>query len=794
MYRGDTYYRKNQELSDIVDQFDKEEDDDIPLYKKLKTSHLGFKKGDTVAYIKDLRDANKTLTEDGHVMTKSEDGKFVMSDSNEPPWGPAYYNVMVEKLKLMEKNHDFRFVTLLAGAMGRSAHELYEEEDLERKRLENEANRTRIRLEYERTILPVKKKKEELLFLKNERDTLQDLLLDKEGESTFNDLNQNGELLINDYDGKEHPRRGVARLWLTKLDLDIMRGITDDIDPTIVNKRMTSVLGGNIEKTNFTTEEKSTFAYLTLFKYLLDNNEEGQHVYYLFDAITSHMATSKASINPESARIPTEIIVSYKPVKWLGTKTVDTTHTKAVFNDEDDIWKMVTKGVELEFNDHEITDENKNQIKYKDMVLALMRNTGNDQDKFKGTGIYRSIKKDKHHPDDILKLLGTVRDDIYANESSVQDENTRELLKGHFIWYFLNKAIQDPKIFTNLKIENIKTDPDPRLKQLKNLPVSIAFLLNSVEPYLGKYFNDMVQLLSLPKLPEIPEKKEEEEEGELIIVKPRPRVFEFPIYMKVFNTGVFKVQNETLKEKNLETLIIYNPFLKFYKYNIGPDGKKLTDEEITKLFETPKENNDEYIKKTYPILELEHIFAMYNKFTHLERSVILNRIQYIDESVANIEAKIADISQEKNDFSFMSEQQLPYFKNTRSFNSQPINNGVIRLKADVIAHMEKAYRKVQQHCSALRGMPLEAFQADHAFDSGLTGAFANYVAALIAETQLTFPNAYKSLAMQRHVLSHVTNTFNELKKYRATKSSTGDFKTRVDVGGGKRVRGTVLMF
>lgn len=91
-------------------------------------------------------------------------------------------------------------------------------------------------------------------------------------------------------------------------------------------------------------------------------------------------------------------------------------------------------------------------------------------------------------------------------------------------------------------------------------------------------------------------------------------------------------------------------------------------------------------------------------------------------------------------------------------------------------------------------MPLEEFQEDHAFNSGLTGTFANYVAALIAETQLTFPNVYKSLATQRHALHNVANTFNELKKYRAAKSSSGGFNTRVSVGNGKRVRGAIISF
>jgi hypothetical protein len=241
--------------------------------------------------------------------------------------------------------------------------------------------------------------------------------------------------------------------------------------------------------------------------------------------------------------------------------------------------------------------------------------------------------------------------------------------------------------------------------------------------------------------------------------------------MTAFAIDVFETQNFALLDKNLEEFIVYEPFKTYYK-----DNRPVLDA---------------YFEKKYPIFRLESMYTSYTTFAKKERDDIGVRIREIDETMQAIEKKISSIAQENGDFSFIAQQDLPYVKQPRTFNSQPINNGIIRLKAEVVTFMMKAWTRVQQYCPRLRGLPLQAFQDDSAFEEGLTVEFANFVAALIAENQLTFPNAYKSLAMQRHVISHCANVMNQLKYYTYAAAPTGYTVRREEL---KKPRHTMLTF
>jgi hypothetical protein len=236
--------------------------------------------------------------------------------------------------------------------------------------------------------------------------------------------------------------------------------------------------------------------------------------------------------------------------------------------------------------------------------------------------------------------------------------------------------------------------------------------------------------------------------------RPRLMLFQFPLNFSDFTMNDFFLQNQVVLPVKIDGLIVNEKFKTVY-------GEK------------KKKDFDEYIKKNYPIFVLQDMFKVAKDFGQEERTEISKRLVNIDAAIKETETKISEIASEKNDLSFISRDPFPYIKQPRAHNSQPINSGIVRMKSEPMTFMYKAWTKIQQFCPRLKGMGMEDFQGDSAFTAGLTGEFATYVAALIAENQLTFPNAYKSLAMQRNVISHCANVMNQLKNYTYTKDHKG---------------------
>jgi hypothetical protein len=282
---------------------------------------LGFREGQSTAEVPDIRQREDFMTEDGLVGRVPKDDASALEEFYSQNIGKNYYDNQIERLRILEENPDYRWVTLLAGAMGRAAHELYEEDDLDRKLLEKEANKLRMKLEYERMVLPVEKKKQQLQFLREEREALRAELSQKEVDTVFVELNENGEQLINDEPHSiREPRRGIAEIYtmmfdITMIRLDFKPGNKDDylfleereVKQRVIRERINEVLCLEKSTKLSSEEEHSLFSYLTLFRYLLDASPQSDHVYYLLNTLSANMTKVIASIAPTIDDIPFDV-------------------------------------------------------------------------------------------------------------------------------------------------------------------------------------------------------------------------------------------------------------------------------------------------------------------------------------------------------------------------------------------------------------------------------------------------------------------------------------------------------
>jgi hypothetical protein len=764
----DVYYKRNEELTSIVDAFE-QDDDDAPLYKKMKMTNLGFNAGQSTRRVDDIVERKRFLQEDGDVdVLEKDDDAEKLKNKYKEKFGKNYNDEVVTRLGILERNPDYRWVTVLAGAMGRSAHELYEEEDIDRKKMEMEWNRQRMKLEYERMVLPTEKKKEQLLFLRGERNGLERMLFEKESDVAFADLNNNAETLINDtLAASGETKRTIFDLYLAQLDLKILSDLigqtgkwnADDLE----RDRVIKVLG--LDKNIVVTPEmREQYIFIILFRYFLDASRKGQNLYYIVQRIIENMATVKSSFKI------TESLHVNGFVKPNESNTVDMTIFKTMFPT--------------------LPDGIKTQIWQQGLGLVLGSNNTNSKNTEKFTLNPGSASQQ------LFDDVKSIPELIEMTKKLTTSKDLGEFLESHFIWVALKDMIK------NKKIDDIATKVSKgntvKIQYITMPLANLKIFIPKVNAYLSRYFKEMYLLLTQSQpiiintppsnnttttttttttgnvtkktvtapTPPVPTSSQQQQ--------PRLSIFQFPPYMMTaFPIDVFETQNFALIDKNLDDFIVYEPFKKYY--------------------DVEKPTLDAYFEKRFPIFRLESMFTSYTTFARKERKKIGQRIREIDGTMEKIETKIKLIAEENGDFKFLADQDLPYVKQPRTFNSQPINNGIIRLKAEVVTFMMKAWTRVQQYCPRLRGLPLQAFQDDSAFEVGLTVEFANFVAALIAENQLTFPNAYKSLAMQRHVISHCANVMNQLKYYTYSAASVGYTIRREDL---KKIqsRHTMLTF
>jgi hypothetical protein len=170
------YYKVNQDLSRAVKEFtmgqqkqqqsdgddyaniseeDGDDDDEKAYAGEFGQIALGFKAGSSHAVIPDIR--NRPLPrEDGY-----KDNPYELQIINDRPYGKEYFNEIAEREKIMEESDDYRFVVLLAGAMGRSPIDIYEEQDMERLLRQRERDHVRIVAEERRRIVPVREKQQQ---------------------------------------------------------------------------------------------------------------------------------------------------------------------------------------------------------------------------------------------------------------------------------------------------------------------------------------------------------------------------------------------------------------------------------------------------------------------------------------------------------------------------------------------------------------------------------------------------------------------------------------------------------
>jgi hypothetical protein len=184
--------------------------------------------------------------------------------------------------------------------------------------------------------------------------------------------------------------------------------------------------------------------------------------------------------------------------------------------------------------------------------------------------------------------------------------------------------------------------------------------------------------------------------------------------------------------------------------------------------------SEPFVRAHYPITALHGLLARYDRFLALYRTFLGQQLDEVEAGLQAVDRITVQIAREEPTGS--GGAQHPPYEQRLSFTGQPINSGIIRLKAVVVLFMNKAFNMIRLYCPALADCTQQDLQSRAAFDAGLGADYACYVAALIAENQITFPVSYKSKAAQQYTQANSVNTMNRLKLYRKRVARGGDLE------------------
>jgi hypothetical protein len=831
MKHGNTFLKKNHELSDLLREFRSASDDSGDEGGRTSPLPLGFKQGESYTTIPKIRKLPLIPREDGYEDTFEE-----ALHADDRPYGRFYFDKFLERKRLLEGDKNNRMVMEMAGAMGKSPLEIYEEGDIERQLIAREKEKVQLHADAKRIYVDVneKKKQRELLVedkAKIEHD--QDVFVANE---YFSDLVRVGRFLV---DGRlivgvpGSDVMGIIPVMDIVLDMTIL---LDDVasDTLMANERIKLVIeerDNDAYEDDYTTQELLTkvglketqlvlsFTVITLFKHFLDLEGVNKNVYtclrlnnlylkyantYIKDInvllddgdgdgdgdddrdveIKSEKGKNTTFINiaevdsdeQDSENYGGESIDGVVRIEWKLLKGLQCVilHKLEEYYDEDGVEELVRYGAQAAYNNH----PNTSGRKYVDMVLEYIysKDEALVAENLKKFHIFSSGKNG--HPSEVMKILSAVLFK-YDNGNKLA---VKLLLQSHFAWqYFHHRST--PGLALDWSLQQEKKDRDAKIRE--TIPYSqqrdaLNELLINLKGPLANYFISIMRICNADLVPtaigtrsvfKFPRSIVEVMEDDGVDEGERGAVQfdQMSSLFKNYNVLDF-IKNDHFKEYYLTGKTIF----RFNSTGVGGGNqkksvKKSMDNE-TPINLVNKRIPNSYAMQLYPILIMHYIFESYYKFVEFYSTMLTQQLSDVTQAIALINEKIIDISRER--WGDRRGDDHPFYSQKKAFTSKPINSGIIELKAEVVHFMNQAYCMIKKYCD-IGALELEDFQGDSAYHVGLTSDYASLVAALIAENGLNFQKTYKSIASQRYTQMHTANVLNRLKLYTYKKRPNG---------------------
>lgn len=715
-----------------------EEEEELPKRQKYD---LGLNLLDDYFEIPEIKE-RPLPREDGESWTFWEEAK--------QPYGKEYLDEEAERHRILSNNKDYRFVNELAGALRKELSDIIEPEDMARLRQDQHLERTETEIELKRTRIDMDKKYELIQKLKE---------LQKEEERKLNAtraiqlpatvktqaryLVDNESLpptTINSYYGF----RGIDSLYNTYVEPspeERQRVVEEELP---LERRNESDLWQELffllfayyrdflnNKSDYSLEELLD----TKLRYIIkDTSATPVRIKKENESTTSTTTTTPTMVNDSPSAVILEPLRSYMEeanqglIDWSLYKKRQTETINMHFFDELDITtvkeeEMARLGALKRYGaDHPV---------YVAKALTYLYGTPDAKEMATKGKMGLSLLSDDPtkggHPQAINQLI-QLQFPAYKEEENQRLPAITLLLRSHFLWLFFDEIAWPEKIDVLVPeaaaiIERISTST-------QDIHSVIAAVETLYKSELVNYLRDVAAILS-QKTDGVAPISLTPQQGSFLFGKKLEAIERF----RALNQAFKGVTVEDIVEDNLFAAYLSrgsNAFLnKQYKPNT-------MDVELNQAVRLPQNSQ-------YPVLILHELFKAYQEYLAEYVKVATNNIARIVDAIDKATKKIAEVV---GDETYSLNRPTDY-RQRKTFTTRPENSGFIKMRAEINHLLRKAYLLVNDYAESLRGLPLEGYQTDSAYETGLSTDFITFVATLSADLELMFPDGYRT---QKHYM------------------------------------------
>jgi hypothetical protein len=168
------------------------------------------------------------------------------------------------------------------------------------------------------------------------------------------------------------------------------------------------------------------------------------------------------------------------------------------------------------------------------------------------------------------------------------------------------------------------------------------------------------------------------------------------------------------------------------------------------------------INEEYPALLLHDLLRAYNDYRREYLLLSSENLGRINAAIDKGNKKIAEVV---GDESYSVGSNTTNYRQRKSFTTKPENSGFIKLRAEIKYLIDRAYHLVMDYAPNLKGLPLDAFQGDSAYEAGLSVDFIDVIAVLAANREYSFPDGYRSQQQYRKINYEKHESMKRMRRY-----------------------------
>jgi hypothetical protein len=755
-------------------------------------SKLGLRVGEDSFIVPEIRD----------LPLPREDGLQWQTEETFPqavearPYGHTYYADQQRRLQLLNSNAEYRFVNELAGAMKRPVAQMFDDEDWQRMQQERHQAQQRYELELQRTLQKPQEKYEMIDNLRKLKRITEETLEQNRARGLSLQLTLLAQRLFASTTGSKNDR-GVALLELLRtmgfyqnvlLGQPLSQEQTEMLD--LDERNDVAALWKRLQN-----EPIRRQLLLLLFLYYRDilNNmrqeshtvpqfiqRQLEHLISLYDVLellpASEQPGGRAQLLQSVARklaVPDPLVELEKIYLDKDPDAMDWQHQFA--NTETvrlDKWldlkvplpqeeELAQTGCQNDYGDL--------YPQYCQNMMAYLYGDTSERIAVQDEAIARGQKRlplrwrseraeEGGHPPAVVALIRRAVPDFFSAVATTTTTTTttqksselamaERVVRAHFLWLGFDSIRWQTLLDLVL---GGQSQPDIQAAKTRLMNGTLHSALSPLETVLDsvwKFYEPLLLYYNTQLLDEL--------QNHNVLALP-------PILLKQlqqlrqnpFTEDGLRQLQDLFQDMPLEQFIVDTRFKRYLETSGLSQSPVLpaTAENSNKKRRLDQLGDLRVQQLEYPELHFFYVARQYSDYIESFTEELERRVEQAEQSVQSATERLNRLVGDETigGTTAAASQPRPPYMQRKAFTSLAINSGLVHLRPEILSIISTAYFNVQRYCTNLKGLPLEAFKSDQAYECGLTTSFIKYIAAAYAYESLSYPETYKSQEQYRH--------------------------------------------